>query len=389
MALAINQGNIRAIKHAEAEGPIRTLSSKVPTSNSLGGELALATRGWEALGPEASGGVIPPRQGPDLVNCREMALGVTQDLAAGCYTWYQRDNYGQDANSVGKIHFFKMEVVSRLQLKDWCLGVATPRAPVTTRRLGTLETCPASSWTTSWRCPPRGQRHPHPEIFDCKIGTNLVLQFLRDVKLCADTQSIEEGALRRRLLVAKTYIPECSYVVSHDGRRHQGVERFRIPDAGEVGTPKRSAALPQQRVSVFGDAGDHMKGTERRPIKGSKNGEGEKKPSWGYGKLKNKSPHQNIQVMVEVTELEAGSVTDMCLGFENWSHNHTEAIDPGNLYIKLSWRLPLESLRMFEEATEDYIAVLQSQPDDPAAWNNLGNVQVFFVLNFFIEFKFT
>ncbi|EFJ21946.1 hypothetical protein SELMODRAFT_416844 [Selaginella moellendorffii] len=46
------------------------------------------------------------------------------------------------------------------------------------------------------------------------------------------------------------------------------------------------------------------------------------------------------------------------------------AVDP-----VLNRGVALESLRMFEKATADYVAVLQSQPDDPAAWNNLGNVQ--------------
>jgi tetratricopeptide (TPR) repeat protein len=38
----------------------------------------------------------------------------------------------------------------------------------------------------------------------------------------------------------------------------------------------------------------------------------------------------------------------------------------------------LESLGRYEEAASDYEAVLSAQPNDPAAWNNLGNVQVCF-----------
>lgn len=33
----------------------------------------------------------------------------------------------------------------------------------------------------------------------------------------------------------------------------------------------------------------------------------------------------------------------------------------------------LEALGRFDEAIADYRAVLKAQPDDPAAWNNLGN----------------
>lgn len=36
----------------------------------------------------------------------------------------------------------------------------------------------------------------------------------------------------------------------------------------------------------------------------------------------------------------------------------------------------LESLGRYEEAAADYQAVLLAQPNDPAAWNNLGNVKV-------------
>lgn len=36
----------------------------------------------------------------------------------------------------------------------------------------------------------------------------------------------------------------------------------------------------------------------------------------------------------------------------------------------------LESLGRYEEAAADYEAVLLAQPNDPAAWNNLGNVKV-------------
>jgi Flp pilus assembly protein TadD len=38
----------------------------------------------------------------------------------------------------------------------------------------------------------------------------------------------------------------------------------------------------------------------------------------------------------------------------------------------------LESLGRYEEAASDYEAVLSAQPNDPAACNNLGNVQVCF-----------
>ena len=33
----------------------------------------------------------------------------------------------------------------------------------------------------------------------------------------------------------------------------------------------------------------------------------------------------------------------------------------------------LEALGRFEEAIQDYRAVLAAAPNDPAAWNNLGN----------------
>jgi len=36
----------------------------------------------------------------------------------------------------------------------------------------------------------------------------------------------------------------------------------------------------------------------------------------------------------------------------------------------------LESLGRYTEAAADYQAVLLAQPNDPAAWNNLGNVKV-------------
>ena len=47
------------------------------------------------------------------------------------------------------------------------------------------------------------------------------------------------------------------------------------------------------------------------------------------------------------------------------------AVDP-----VLNRGVALESLKRYEEATSDYKAVLEASPNDPAAWNNLGNVQV-------------
>lgn len=36
----------------------------------------------------------------------------------------------------------------------------------------------------------------------------------------------------------------------------------------------------------------------------------------------------------------------------------------------------LENLGRYKEASRDYEAVLEVSPNDPAAWNNLGNVSV-------------
>ena len=44
----------------------------------------------------------------------------------------------------------------------------------------------------------------------------------------------------------------------------------------------------------------------------------------------------------------------------------------------------LESLGRYQEAAADYQAVLDAQPNDPAAWNNLGNVKVCRVLKLHI-----
>lgn len=46
------------------------------------------------------------------------------------------------------------------------------------------------------------------------------------------------------------------------------------------------------------------------------------------------------------------------------------AVDP-----VLNRGVVLESLRRYDEASADYVAVLRAQPKDPAAWNNLGNVK--------------
>lgn len=51
------------------------------------------------------------------------------------------------------------------------------------------------------------------------------------------------------------------------------------------------------------------------------------------------------------------------------------AVDP-----VLNRGVTLESLGRYDEAAADYQAVLAAQPNDPAAWNNLGNVKVFFPL---------
>ena len=45
----------------------------------------------------------------------------------------------------------------------------------------------------------------------------------------------------------------------------------------------------------------------------------------------------------------------------------------------------LESLGRYEEAAADYQAVLLAQPNDPAAWNNLGNVKVCRIVPLFMH----
>lgn len=57
------------------------------------------------------------------------------------------------------------------------------------------------------------------------------------------------------------------------------------------------------------------------------------------------------------------------------SLNGRYAVDP-----VLNRGVALESLGRLEEASADYEAVLHVQPEDPAAWNNLGNVKVFVFL---------
>ncbi|GAB4818025.1 hypothetical protein N2152v2_005071 [Parachlorella kessleri] len=51
-----------------------------------------------------------------------------------------------------------------------------------------------------------------------------------------------------------------------------------------------------------------------------------------------------------------------------------EALSDYNRSIQLCpWGVVLEALGRFEEAIQDYRAVLAAAPNDPAAWNNLGN----------------
>ena len=45
----------------------------------------------------------------------------------------------------------------------------------------------------------------------------------------------------------------------------------------------------------------------------------------------------------------------------------------GSTYSSMCRGVVLEALGQFEDALTDYRAVLEVQPQDPAAWNNLGN----------------